>query len=244
MRYQQIQEASSGVGKPVASCIVSPHVLGQNLVEFLSGFSSTLRLIRRSLLLNMTMIVNAKAGNPVAMKDLFSDIRPRISILSKRLANNIADAEEIEGEAVTRIVSGLDSFRKNSTGAFESWVDRIVRNSGADFYRKAANKRATKPKSLDHRTRNGSRLQDKLLDTGTTPSKRLTQEENARQVREAMQRLDEDDRRVIELRDFDQLKNAEIAGLLGKSEAAAGNQYLRAIQKLKEELRKNLDESS
>jgi RNA polymerase sigma-70 factor (ECF subfamily) len=44
------------------------------------------------------------------------------------------------------------------------------------------------------------------------------------------------DREVLALRHFEQLSRAEIATVLGITEAAAGKRYLRALERLKQVL--------
>ena len=50
--------------------------------------------------------------------------------------------------------------------------------------------------------------------------------------------MDPLDREVLALRHFEQLTNAEAARVLGISETAAGNRYVRALERLKEILRR------
>jgi RNA polymerase sigma-70 factor (ECF subfamily) len=50
--------------------------------------------------------------------------------------------------------------------------------------------------------------------------------------------LEELDREVLALRHFEQLSNAEIALVLGIQESAASKRYIRALERLKDQLRK------
>jgi RNA polymerase sigma-70 factor (ECF subfamily) len=59
------------------------------------------------------------------------------------------------------------------------------------------------------------------------------QAERKLRLQEALNCLDPLDREVLALRHFEQLSRAEVAGLLGISEAAAGKRYLRALERLR-----------
>jgi RNA polymerase sigma-70 factor (ECF subfamily) len=52
-------------------------------------------------------------------------------------------------------------------------------------------------------------------------------------VRAALARLAESDREVLLLRHLEQLSLAEIAAVLGLSEATAGKRHLRALERLR-----------
>jgi RNA polymerase sigma-70 factor (ECF subfamily) len=57
--------------------------------------------------------------------------------------------------------------------------------------------------------------------------------EEAERLRAALSLLDGPERDLILWRHFEQLSNAEIARLLGVSEAAAGKRYVRALERLR-----------
>lgn len=80
-------------------------------------------------------------------------------------------------------------------------------------------------------------LAAQLVGKKTSPSKAAMRAETKVRLQEALNRLDELDREVLALRHFEQLSNAEAAGVLGIQESAASKRYLRAIERLKEFLR-------
>jgi RNA polymerase sigma-70 factor (ECF subfamily) len=55
-------------------------------------------------------------------------------------------------------------------------------------------------------------------------------------LQEALNSLEPLDREVLALRHFEQLSNSESAQVLGIKETAAGNRYVRALQRLKQAL--------
>src|SRR5262249_19650864 len=77
-----------------------------------------------------------------------------------------------------------------------------------------------------------------FLDQGSRPSEAAIRAETKERVRAALEQMAPIDREVLALRHFEQLSRAEIAKVLGVSEAAAGKRYLRALEKLKQTLSK------
>ena len=52
-------------------------------------------------------------------------------------------------------------------------------------------------------------------------------------LEQALNELDEVDREVLALRHFEQLKNGEVANILGLTEKAASKRYFRALTRIK-----------
>ncbi len=80
-------------------------------------------------------------------------------------------------------------------------------------------------------------LVDRLVASGTSPSRRMLRNEIRERVREALQRLLPNDREVVILRHLEQLTLREIAAVLGITESAAQSRYRRAIERLHAVLR-------
>jgi RNA polymerase sigma-70 factor, ECF subfamily len=79
-------------------------------------------------------------------------------------------------------------------------------------------------------------LAAQLLGHDTRASEAAIRAELKVQVQEALNSMDALDREVLALRHFEQLSRAEIAQVLGVSEAAAGKRYIRALERLKRAL--------
>jgi RNA polymerase sigma-70 factor (ECF subfamily) len=77
-------------------------------------------------------------------------------------------------------------------------------------------------------------LAAQLLGTLTTPSQAVIKAETRLLVQEALNSMDPIDREVLALKHFEQLSTAEIAEILGLSNAGAGSRYLRAAKRLRE----------
>ena len=60
--------------------------------------------------------------------------------------------------------------------------------------------------------------------------------ELAARIESALEGMDEIDREIIAMRHFEDLRNCEVAELLGIKEAAASNRYIRALARFREVL--------
>lgn len=72
-----------------------------------------------------------------------------------------------------------------------------------------------------------------LAGAGPSPSHEAALGELVERLRQALGRLNDDDRDLILWRHFEQLSNREVAVLLGITEAAAGKRYVRALERLR-----------
>jgi RNA polymerase sigma-70 factor (ECF subfamily) len=73
-----------------------------------------------------------------------------------------------------------------------------------------------------------------LLGKLTSPSRAAIRAETQIRIQEAINSMDPMDREVLALRHFEMLSNEETAKVLGISNKAASNRYVRALERLKE----------
>jgi len=76
-------------------------------------------------------------------------------------------------------------------------------------------------------------LATRLLGQTTTPSQQAARDEIEERVREVLDGMEDVDREIIALRNFEQLSNIEAAGVIGIGASTASSRYLRALKKLK-----------
>ncbi|MDG1898096.1 MAG: sigma-70 family RNA polymerase sigma factor, partial [Fuerstiella sp.] len=72
-----------------------------------------------------------------------------------------------------------------------------------------------------------------LLGHLTSPTQAALREELSGQLKAALASMNEIDREVLALRHFEQLSNRETAQILGISDQAASDRYMRALGRLK-----------
>ena len=67
-----------------------------------------------------------------------------------------------------------------------------------------------------------------------SPSQMVMQAEMVAEIEKGLEQMDPIDREVLALRHFEELRNCEVAEVLGIKEAAASNRYVRALSRLRD----------
>ena len=75
-----------------------------------------------------------------------------------------------------------------------------------------------------------------LADSISSPASKIGREERHALVRQAIDELPENDRQIIQLRNFDGMSNAECANILNLEQKTASIRYVRALQRLRDKL--------
>lgn len=130
-------------------------------------------------------------------------------------------AEELCSEVFEKIIAKYDSFSGNKM-TLESWVFTIARNTITDYYRK---KNQRVHFSLDY-------IMD-LVSSKPSPDELILTEENNAYLFQALAHLSGRDRSVVSLKYGAELKNTEIAELMGLSESNVSVILCRSLRKLK-----------
>jgi RNA polymerase sigma-70 factor (ECF subfamily) len=129
--------------------------------------------------------------------------------------------------------SAFPQFRGSSEGELRAWLRRLLRHRAAKFgrrYRTTLKRRLCREASLPQPA---PAAPDQRL---VTPSVQLMAHERAERLRRALERLPEDYRRVVTLRYVDQESFDEIGRRMGRTPNAARLLWLRAIERVREEL--------
>jgi RNA polymerase sigma-70 factor (ECF subfamily) len=147
------------------------------------------------------------------------------------------DTEEICQEAFLSVVRKLDAFQGGC--AFQTWLFRIAANKARDFIEKqTAVKRGSgqTPVSLDAEDpETGTKLDPPAA--GGEPDAALLDEERARAVHDAVARLEEPCREIIQLRYFGDLSYDELAGALNLHPKTVSSRLSRCLDRLEEIVR-------
>ncbi len=72
-----------------------------------------------------------------------------------------------------------------------------------------------------------------LLGRHTSPTQAALRAEVQMQIQAALNAMESIDREIIALRHFEEMSNSDVAHLLGISQAAASNRYVRALRRIK-----------
>jgi RNA polymerase sigma-70 factor (ECF subfamily) len=157
-------------------------------------------------------------GDPDAWEKLYARLRPRLyGLCLQRLSNN-HDAEDAVAETMLRAVDAASSFRWRG-GGFDAWVFRICTNVISDMARTRTRRATVLPSGSE-------------IDPGEVEDKTVLDEEHAA-VRKAFERLDPEERELLELRLIAQLSSDEAAHVLGRRPGAVRTAQSRALARLR-----------
>ncbi len=152
----------------------------------------------------------------------------RIYRICFHMMGNRQDAEDCAQEAMVRAFRAFDSFRREAD--FSTWLIRIAMNACTDELR-----RRKKTMSLD--TLREEKGFD-VVDGAPGAYARLEEKERKRLLREALEQLPEEMRRMIVLRDMEKMSYEEIAQALETPLGTVKSRISRAREKLCDLLKK------
>ncbi|MEY3457462.1 MAG: Sigma-W factor [Planctomycetota bacterium] len=189
------------------------------------------------------LIIRVVQRDAEALAVLFSRQRDRLWRLvtfrmDPRLHGRV-DADDVLQEAWLSALQRIDSFLVDASRSIFVWFRLIVCQSLVDIHRRhlgAAKRSVGNEFSIDRgwsSSSTSSSLSFHLLDHLTSPSEAALREELSEKLNEALAGMREIDREVLALRHFEQLTNREAAQVLGISEQAASDRYVRALGRLR-----------
>jgi RNA polymerase sigma-70 factor, ECF subfamily len=135
----------------------------------------------------------ARRNDPAAQTRIIEATQQSVYSLCVALAGN--EAEDLAQETFLRAFAALRRFDANGSATFRTWLLVIARRACRDH----ARGRSRRPVHLDNDA-------DAIADIAA-PDEALEQMQNAWRVRQAVATLDEDQRAVIALREWEGLSN-------------------------------------
>ena len=166
-----------------------------------------------------------------------SRLRQMVAVrIDPRLAARV-DPSDVVQEALAEASQKLPEYLRERPLPFYPWLRQIAWETLVDMHTRhlAVQKRSVTREGRGHLVlpdESAMQLVDRLVGTGTSPSRQATRQEMRQRVRAALERLPVHDREVVILRHLEQLGFVEIAGVLGISEAATRSRYRRAVERL------------
>jgi RNA polymerase sigma-70 factor (ECF subfamily) len=178
-----------------------------------------------------TLIKMALAGQT----ECFTVLMDRHLSIVKRtilsMVRNATDADDLIQEVLLKVWRNLSTFR--SEASFRTWMTRVAINEARQLYRR---------ERYHSRCRAADNL-DAFASFWDTPHQHLDRTETTQTVRKAMARLPEKYRRVLVLREFEQLSMLETAESLQTSVPAVKSRLFRARALLTTSLRRSTQEA-
>jgi RNA polymerase sigma-70 factor (ECF subfamily) len=188
------------------------------------------------------LLEQARQGDERARQRLLEWHRSRLlRMIAVRMDRRLAarlDPSDVVQEALADAARDLPEYLRSRPMAFYPWLrqlawDRLVRlhRHHIDTRRRSVNLECDARLPLpDH---SAFDLARRLVSSGTSPSAHLIRQELRERVGATLQRMASRDNEVLVLRYLEMLSNAEIAEVLGISEAAVKVRHFRALERFR-----------
>lgn len=187
------------------------------------------------------LLADAGSGRADAVGGLIARhqelIRQTVEFRMDRLLRARVDPADVAQEASLRIAGRLPDFLARRPMPFHLWARRTAQEALIDVRRKhveAGCRAAGAEVPLPDQS--SFQLANRLAASGGAASQLVRAAEAAELVRRAIAALDEPDREVVLLRNYEGLSNADAAALLGLDASAASKRYARALLRLRDHL--------
>jgi RNA polymerase sigma-70 factor (ECF subfamily) len=170
------------------------------------------------------LALRLRDGDQSAGEELIRRHLPGLMRYLHRLVNNDLIAEELHQQAWSSVLEHLDRFDASSGGGgFKAWLYRIATNKANDHWRSRGREKAAKT---------GLRLITE--EAGPDASYRMEGSEEQAKLRRAIETLPENQKQVLLLRYYSNLKFVEIAEMLGCPLNTALGRMHKAMLRLKQ----------
>jgi RNA polymerase sigma-70 factor (ECF subfamily) len=187
--------------------------------------------------LDQQLVERAQRGDKHAFELLVSKYQRKLSRLLSRFIRDSGEVEDVAQEAFIKAYRALPSFRGDS--AFYTWLYRIGINT-AKNYLVAMGRRAPTVTEFDSEEAEGFDDGEQLRDINT-PENVMMSKQIATTVNETMERLPEELRTAITLREIEGLSYEEIATIMNCPIGTVRSRIFRAREAIADKLRPLLD---
>lgn len=158
--------------------------------------------------------------------------------MDRRLASRI-DPSDVVQDALAEAQRTMDDYLKHQPLPFYPWLRRLAWERLLQLHRRhvGAEKRSLlreRGVDLGLPDRSAMLLANRLIASGTSPSRHVIREETRDRVRAALDGLTPRDREVLVLRFLEQLSTAETAAVLEIGEGAVKSRLMRAVVRFRD----------
>ncbi|HPF34486.1 MAG TPA: sigma-70 family RNA polymerase sigma factor [Candidatus Krumholzibacteria bacterium] len=167
-----------------------------------------------------SLVHGARRGDRKAFRALFDDLHDPVHAYLDRRCDDPHDTEDLVSTVFHKMLSNLGTFDPGR-GSVIGWVMTMARHALIDHLRRRRD------------TVDVDRLAEVLAGPGADPLQGIIRTEEAERVRAELARLPAETRELLALRYGEGLRHAEIASLLGLTDAAVRQRLSRAVQALR-----------
>ena len=174
--------------------------------------------------IDLPIVERAQAGEQSAFNELMTKYRNPVKFLVQRMISNPEDIEDVVIDTFGKAFSNINSYAPDY--AFSTWLFKIATNRCIDHIRK----KRISTLSINHTYENEDGGYDGIeIDSGgLTPEEETIKEQKNKLMRQFVDRLKPNYKRLVELRYFDELSYEEIADELNLPVGTVKAQLFRA----------------
>lgn len=182
------------------------------------------------------LIQKAQKGDTNAFGTLVASYEKFIFNVACKMFSNSEDASDIAQEALIKAYKNIDKFDFNSS--FSTWLYRITVNACIDEMRRRKGRESISIDAEDEE----SGLAVQIEDTSLGAEERVIQNETVSEVRAAIDKLSEEHKTVIILRDLQDMTYEQVAQTLDLSIGTVKSRLARARKSLKDIILKDREQ--
>ncbi len=157
-----------------------------------------------------------------AFEELYEYFFPRVYNFIFARLKNVADADDVTSTTFMKMNENLASYDPDKA-AFSTWLFRIANNAIIDHTRRASNSQESEWEEFF----------DPAAPETQEPEQQMINSETSRELLAALDKLNERERRIIELRYWGEQNTRTIAEILSMSESNVRVTLHRTLEKLK-----------
>ena len=176
------------------------------------------------------LIEKAIGGDELSFETLILSCKGKAYSIAFRYMKNEHDAMDVLQDSFIKIFKNLSSF--NYESRFDTWVYRIVVNTCNDALRKAKNR--SNVISMTPKDEEDEEYELNIPDKSAGPEEQYQKKEESAYILECMDKLVQEHREIIILRDIKGFSYEEISEILDCSLGTVKSRISRARLRLKE----------
>ncbi|HEY8602156.1 MAG TPA: RNA polymerase sigma factor [Thermomicrobiales bacterium] len=173
------------------------------------------------------VIVERARRDPAAFAILYDRYFPQIYAYTRHRLGNEQDAEDLVAEIFLNALTAIERFTWRHEVSCAAWLFRIAHNRRANFYRQQARRRTT----ITFEAANPE------LTAPSRPDEIVLHDEVVTTLHAQLARLSPRQREIVALRCFGELRNQEIAAVLGLDERTVAAHLSRGLRELQRHFR-------
>jgi len=176
------------------------------------------------------LVEQSRNGDVDAFEELIKDYKRTAYNIALRVLRNVEDAEDASQEALIKVYKSIRNF--NMQSSFKSWMYRIVVNTCIDFKRKKNINAVSIDENID--LGGNKEFQREIADDSNNPDALVEQNFNNKLIKDALNKLEDDFKTIIILRDIQGFSYIEISEILSCNLGTVKSRLNRARKNLKD----------